>query len=142
MKKAEGRPQTVESGRREIEMPHIHFLNVRIRHTFLCESYEAVRQIDGSNCIAQFGESLRIHSWSTTTIENVGTYRQSLNDFLALRLDELVGLSEVATVIIRTIVIGPFNMRIISVFVLHVDIVARHRRARKWSFIPVARRGR
>ena len=81
-------------------MPHIHFLNIRTRHTFLRESYEAVRQIDGSNCITQFSESLRVHSWSTTTIENVGSYGQSLNEFLALRLDELVGLSEVATVII------------------------------------------
>jgi hypothetical protein len=90
----------------------------------------------------QFGESLRIHSWSTTTIENVGSYGQSLNEFFALRLDELVGLSEVATVITRTIVIGPFNMRIISVFVLHAGFVPRYRRAQKWSFIPVARRGR
>ena len=129
MKKAEGRPETVEAAIRELKMSHIHFLDGGSRRTFLGESYKAVRQINGADFVAHPGESLRIHSRSATAIENLRSCGQSLDKFLALGLDELVGLLEMPTVVVRTFVIGLFNMRIISVFSFHVVIVARHGRA-------------
>src|SRR5258708_1238228 len=85
--------------------------------------------INGADFVTQPGESLSIRSRSATAIEDLRSCGQSLDKFLALGLDELVGLFEMPTVVVRTFVIGLFNMRIMSVFSFHLVIVARHGRA-------------
>src|SRR5258708_11978539 len=85
--------------------------------------------MNGGDFVTQAGESLSIRSRSATAIEDLRSCGQSLDKFLALGLDELVGLFEMPTVVVRTFVIGLFNMRIMSVFSFHLVIVARHGRA-------------
>jgi hypothetical protein len=47
------------------------------------------------------GKSLRIHSGTTTAIQNLRTGGQSLYEFLPLRLNEIVRILEMTTVIVR-----------------------------------------